>query len=357
VGLDTAKSDHHDDAQLLDILQDGVPLVLKPWDKIANQLGWTLQEVISRVSALYNAGLIRCISGIFDAASLGYSTALVAFDATGAEKTLSDSATTVSAHPGVSHCYARNDDLYNLWFTLAVSPQSTLGLKSTAERLAQKANVKHHLILPVIRKFKLRVRFDFDATKSCKKNVNSRGGSPESQQSLEVPGELEELKKSPLQQRTIHALQMDLPLTNEPFAELASKVGLAPKELLTCAEKLLAKGKMRRYAAGINHRAAGATTNVMIVWDVSRSKSEAAGINAASFPSVTHCYLRPPGKDWPFTLYTMIQTQSITDAREVIEQIASKIGSPPHRELWTTAEYKKSRVKLFTNDEAAWESL
>ena len=165
------------------------------------------------------------------------------------------------------------------------------------------------------------------------------------------------MKITPLLQRAIRGLQIDLPCTPEPFTKLGAKIEMDVRELIAHAGELLATGKMRRYAAAINHRTAGATTNVMVVWDVPNNKSEAAGGQAADFPSVTHCYLRPPAENWAYTLYTMIQTRSIAEARGVIEQIASRIGSSPHRELWTTAEYKKSRVKLFTNDEAAWENF
>lgn len=344
---------NRDDAVLLNILQDGIPLVVQPWGNIALRLGWTPQQVISRVERLYTAGVIRCISGIFDPAALGYTTALVAFDVHGVknvQKTLDDSAAAVSAHPGVSHCYSRDDDMFDLWFTLAVSSQSTLGLKSTVERLAKNANVKRHMILPAMRKFKLRVRFDFDAANSPDESL------------VEIPEEESQkstVEVTPQQRCAIRALQVDLPRTAEPFSELAAKAKMDVDEMLTCAAELLATGKMRRYAAAINHRTAGATANVMVVWNVFNTDNEAesAGTKAASFPAVTHCYLRPPADNWKYSLYTMIQTQSIPESQQVIQRIASKIGSPPRRELWTTAEYKKSRVKLFTNDEAVWEAL
>ena len=348
MGLEPAKSDQHNDALLLNILQDGVPLVVRPWDKIADQLGWTPSQVISQVSDLRDTGFIRYISGVFDPALLGYSTALVAFDANNVKKTLDYSAAVVSAHPGVSHCYARDDDRFNLWFTLAVSPQSSLGLESTVKRLAKNANVKHHLTLPVTQKFKLRVRFNFNAAKSTESCLRD-------ELSIIQPSP-DPVEITPLQQCVIHGLQIDLPLISEPFNELGAKVEMDAEELLTCGEELLASGKMRRYAAGINHHAIGVTTNVMVVWDVSDSESQAAGTQAALFPSVTHCYLRPRTSNWPFTLYTMIQTRNLTDAQQIIEQIAGKIASPPRRELWTTAEYKKSRVKFFTDDEANWEN-
>ncbi|MCK5114257.1 MAG: hypothetical protein KAR11_05795 [Phycisphaerae bacterium] len=348
MGLAPPKPHRRDNALLLNILQDAVPLVRRPWDKIAKQLDWTQQRVLERVSDLADGGFIRDISGIFDAASLGYSIALVAFAAGDSQNSLDDTAAVVAAHPGVSHCYARQDDRYNLWFTLAVSAQSSLGLQRTVERLGAKANIEKHLTLPATRKFKLRVRFDFDGADP----VTASPAEPAPQTS-KAAGDVE---ITPQYQAAIRGLQMDLPRVDEPFAQLGAKVGLTAEQLLSCADELIATKKIRRYAAAVNHQNVAATTNVMVVWDVSNDHAEFAGTQATEFPSVTHCYLRPRAEDWGFTLYTMIQGQNRPDAESIIESISAKIKNPPRRELWTTAQYKKSRVKFFTDDEAAWEN-
>ena len=39
----------------------------------------------------------------------------------------------INTHPGVTHNYLRNHD-FNLWFTLAIEPDSELGLRRHARR-------------------------------------------------------------------------------------------------------------------------------------------------------------------------------------------------------------------------------
>ena len=144
------------DRRLLEVVQHGVPLVREPFAQIAGLLNCSQQMLLDRIKALRGKeGVIREIAGIFDAAALGYAQALVAFRVAG-EK-LNQAGTLVSAHPGVSHCYARTGD-YNLWFTLAVSPRSELGLDRTAEILAERCGPADHLVLPMLKRYKLDVQ-------------------------------------------------------------------------------------------------------------------------------------------------------------------------------------------------------
>jgi hypothetical protein len=69
--------------------------------------------------------VIRQISAIFDTRVLGYESTLVA--ATIPQGRLNEGAKAINLHPGVSHNYERNN-AFNLWYTVAVPPDSRLGL-------------------------------------------------------------------------------------------------------------------------------------------------------------------------------------------------------------------------------------
>jgi len=143
------------DSRLLDRIQLGVPLVREPFAQLARELGCDEPRVMAHLSRLGGPeGIVREISGIFDAASLGYRLSLVAFEL--ANERLDTAGEIVAAHPGVSHCYARSGR-YNLWFTLAVSPVSKLGLEGTVGILADRCRARRRLILPALRRYKLNV--------------------------------------------------------------------------------------------------------------------------------------------------------------------------------------------------------
>src|SRR3712207_6985229 len=62
----------------------------------------------------------------------------------------------INTHPGVTHNYLRNHD-FNLWFTLAVEPDSPLGMQGTLDVMAEKTGAESIRQLPTPRMFKIRM--------------------------------------------------------------------------------------------------------------------------------------------------------------------------------------------------------
>jgi DNA-binding Lrp family transcriptional regulator len=335
------------DSRLLDALQRGLPLVRTPYADIAERLGCEESAVLARVAALRGEErLIREISGVFDAPSLGYQQALVAMAA--GEERLDAAGTIAIGHPGVGHCYARTQrggpeaPRYDLWLTLAVSPDSRLGLERTAERLAKLCEAERHVVLPVLRRYKLSVRFGANAT----------GRLAAAEPPRETPPPVEPTDE---QRRAVRALQQDLPAEHEPFDAPAAAEGLDVETLLRVGRELLAAGHMRRYAAVVRHRSAGARANVMVAWRVNELAADAAGRKAAESDRVSHCLLRKTAPDWGYNLYTMIHGRDEQDCRMTIDELVATGGLRDRVELWTRREYAKRRVRLFTGDERQWE--
>jgi DNA-binding Lrp family transcriptional regulator len=157
------------------------------------------------------------------------------------------------------------------------------------------------------------------------------------------------------QVRAIRALQFDLPAQGDPFAPVAQAAKMNVDELLAHGAAFLSRGQMRRYAAVLHHRAAGAEANVLVAWNVPPPQADSAAARCAAFAAVSHCYLRPPAPDWPYNLYTMIHGRSRADCERTISEIVAASDLRDRAELWTTAEYKKQRVPLFGDEEKKWE--
>ncbi|HUS47970.1 MAG TPA: hypothetical protein VM098_07620 [Phycisphaerae bacterium] len=333
------------DGRLLGLIERRVPLVRRPYVQIAAQLGAGERQVLDRLAALRGeGGLIREIAGIFDAAVLGYSQVLVALRV---KADSADAAGRLAAeHPGVSHCYKRTGS-YNVWLTLATSPESTLGLEKTAAVLSHLCGADSHMVLPALKRYKLLVRFSAPQAGENQAYEPQPAGSGRRPR----PGDLADD-----QLRAVRALQMDLPNEPQPFAALAATIAMEADELLVHGADFLAAGWMRRYAAVLHHRAAGAAENVLTAWRVAPADADRAGAICASRPQVSHCYLRPPAKDWPYTLYTMIHGRDRAECERVIADLAASAALADRAELWTAAEFKKQRVRLFGDEEPRWEA-
>lgn len=343
------------DGKLLDAVQAGIPLVERPYRALGEGLGLTEGDVLERIARLKADSIIRNIGAIFDTSRLGYRSSLVGFRLR--EECVDEAAVLVNAHPGVSHNYLRsfafsNDYRpaaycpYNMWFTLAVAPESQLGLETSMAILARDTGAEAARLFPALRVFKIGVRLDMDAEAAGarKEEGNFFTGNGAAGNSLR-----------PTERRIVQILQHDLALIEKPFCEIARQCGLDVETLLAGARELLQRKIMRRFAAILNHRKAGYTGNVMAAWPVSEEKVEAIGLQMAQFRAVSHCYQRPAYPEWPFTLFTMVHQKSREACEETVAAISRETGISDYAMLWTTREFKKVRLKYFTEDYAAWE--
>jgi len=325
------------DRRLLNAVQKELPLVARPFEAIAQQLEMTEVDVLDGLRRWRDdERVIRQISAIFDTRKLGYRSTLVAMEIP--SDRIDKAARIVNAHPGVSHNYERSHE-FNLWFTLAVPPG--MDLETHIDRLHELTGATATRILPTLKMFKIEVRLDMET------GVSNADGPPPPKVDIPPLGE-DDI-------RAIRALQVDMPLVSRPFAIEAETVGMSEDELLGYAHKFVADGRMRRCAAILAHRRAGFLANGMGVWKMPEERAEELGYRIASFPQVTHCYQRPVYEDWPYRVFSMVHARTEDKVREVIADIAAETGLSEFDILFSTREFKKTRVPYFTGEYEAWE--
>jgi siroheme decarboxylase len=326
------------DRALLNLAQKEVPLVAQPFAALATELGWTTEQVLERLAYWRDEmRVIRQISAIFDTRKLGYRSMLVAQQVP--RERIDDAAEIVNAHPGVSHNYERDHE-FNLWFTVATPPG--MSLEAHVDRLHELTGATATRMLPTLHMFKIEVRLDVEQGVS-----NADGPAP-------PKAELPPLTDVDIQ--AIRALQVDMPLVDNPFAIEAESVGMTESELLEHGHRLLAQGRMRRCAAILAHRRAGFLANGMGVWQMPEDQARRIGFQIASNPAVTHCYERPTYEDWPYRVFSMVHARTEEKVREVIEGIANDTGLTEYDILFSTREFKKTRVPYFTGEYEDWEA-
>ncbi|WP_438444353.1 siroheme decarboxylase subunit alpha [Gorillibacterium sp. sgz5001074] len=332
------------DAAILTILQEGIDLVERPYLAIAEKVSLSEDEVMARVEAMKN-DKIRQISAIFDTRTLGYSSSLVA--ARVAPERLDEAAEIINRHPGVTHNYKRNHD-FNLWFTLAVPPNSRLGLERTTDLLGKLAGVEAIRLLPTLKLFKIGVNLDMSGKQDLTKTKAAPQYREEDRKNASRVVTEQDI-------RMIRELQKDLPVTARPFDQWAVNAGVTVQALLEGAKSFVEKKQMRRYSAVLNHRKAGYTANGMGVWIVPEGRTDEVGYQMAEFKAVSHCYLRPSYEDWPYNIFTMVHGRTMDECESILQAIEDETGIHDRITLYSTKEYKKTRVSYFTPEMEVWE--
>lgn len=334
------------DQKLLTSLQVACPIVAQPWAEIGAELNLAGDEVMQRVGALKDSRVIRQISAIFDTKSLGYRSSLVA--ARYEPSRLDTAAAIISAHPGVSHNYQR-DHVFNLWYTIAVAPTSRLGLEKTVDWLHTASGALSTRLMPTLHLFKIGVELDLEGTGKASDKGAVRYGH---QQRPKEAAPLSELEI-----RFIRAMQQDLAIEAEPFVAMAGRLGVSLAELQQLTNEMTANGRLRRFSAVLRHREIGFSANGMGVWAVPGTDADIlrVGEQMATFRAVTHCYRRPSYPDWPYNIFTMIHARTKDECAAVVTALAAETGVRDHGILYSTKEYKKTRVQYFTDAEEQWE--
>ena len=330
------------DRKLLTEIQKEFPRVSRPFQALGEKVGLSEPDTLERIKKLKGENILRQISAIFDTKSLGYQSTLVAMKF--APDQLDRGAEMINQHPGVSHNYRRND-VYNLWFTVAVPPYDSL--RDTIQKLHELSGALNTLILPTLKLFKIGVKLDLTGSNSDQ--MESKEDIYDESKRRKAPPDL-----TSEQIEAIRALQEDIPLTERPYQVIGKASGFSEERLFELMNLFESKGYFRRFAGILHHRKAGFSANAMVVWNVPEEKQDEVGGKMAEFPQVSHCHKRPVFPDWPYSLYTMVHGAKAEDCEKIIQKITQAAGDWPRKSLYSTKEYKKVRLKYFTKDLDEW---
>jgi DNA-binding Lrp family transcriptional regulator len=323
------------DRRILNALQGSLTLAETPFASIAEECGVTEDELLRRAQALRDAGVLRHLSPIFDVFRIGYKSALIAFAIDPAR--LDEAAAVVSAHPGVSHNYAR-EHRFNLWAVLAIPRERDF--EGEVEALARGAGAISYHVLPALKLFKIAVEYDMVGKKTDSK--------PREQKPRAARRDLTAEERD-----VIRVCQDDLPLVSRPWAAAARELGMSETALLDKLRALEDEGILRRMAAVLRHQEAGFSANGMACWRVPEERIEEVGAILAADSRVSHCYWRPTFPDWPYPLFSMVHCETRADVTEIVADLSKKTGVTDYEILWSAREYKKERVRYFVDTPSA----
>jgi len=318
-----------EERRLLQYAQSGLPVISRPFDRLGRECQMDEFRVLDYLHIWKDQGLIRWLGAIFSTHALGYQSTLAAFSLP--PDKVAEAAGIINQHPGVTHNYQR-DHKYNLWFTLAVPPQESIG--DHLERLAQVSGAKEWINLPVVKTYKIGLVLPL-TEEARGKRVH---GASTQDHIYSVTDEEKAL---------IRILQEDWPLVPKPYEIIAGQWGRSENDLIEKIREWRELGIIRRIAAILRHHDAGFTVNWMVAWQIEGERLDVAGEQAAQNPLVSHCYYRPVTADWTYPLFTMIHAQSEEEAQKTVEDLHRLIKPTDYKILPSIREFKKIRLKLF----------
>ncbi len=331
------------DKRLLNLLQGSFPLAERPFARVARLAEVSEEEVLRRTRRLLDERIIRELTPIFDTRVLGYKSMLVAAKVDPGNPWRA--AKVINSHPGVSHNYLRNHD-FNIWFTVAVEPDSRLGLDGTLEVLQRLTGAESIRQLPTLRLFKIRMDLEMEAGTDA---LAAAGVAEE-------PKDPEPIELSDLDVAAIRATQGPMEVVAEPYAKAAAELGLSQRTLLDHLESMRERKALRRVAAILYHRRAGFSANGMGVWRVPEERIMELAPRMAGFRGISHCYQRPTYPDWPYSVFTMAHGRSKEECDAILDSIAEFTGIEDRRTLYSSTEFKKIRLLYFTDEHKRWEA-
>jgi len=144
--------------KVLQIIQTDFPIAKRPYRQLAQQVDSSEEQVIAAIRNLMERGVIRELSPVFELRRLGYTSTLAA--AAVPPERVEQVAACLNEHPEVTHCYLRDHDKYNLWFTI-IAP-SEKRIDDLLAEIEVETDCPQIQNLPAEHVFEINVVFDFD---------------------------------------------------------------------------------------------------------------------------------------------------------------------------------------------------
>lgn len=311
--------------ELLNCFQHAFPLVPRPFGEVGRRLGRSERWVLDTLAGLQAHGTVSRVGAVFAPNTVGAST-LAALSVPPSR--LAEVAARVSAHPAVTHNYAR-DHARNLWFVVTAADEASLAISLAA--IEEVARCGPLLDLRLEEEYHIDLGFDLASPSAPKKEIVVRRRP-------------ERIALSAVDRLLVDALAEGLPLVSAPFEKLGAALGLEESATLGRVEQWSRQGTIRRFGIVVRHAELGFGANAMAVWDVPDAQVTSLGETLARVPGVTLCYRRrtaPP--DWTYNLFCMVHGASPAPVRTLLDTAARLCGLDryPGAVLPTLARFKQ----------------
>lgn len=139
----------------------------------------------------------------------------------------------------------------------------------------------------------------------------------------------------PLDKKILNLIQQGMPLSENPFHDLAAQLGIEPGQLIGRLQQLKTAGYIRR-VGGVFNTAQMGYRSTLVAMEVSADKIRTVTQIINQYPQITHNYLRNNRLNIWFTL----STQSNAQKEQILNEITSAAGQVKIHEFPAVKHFK-----------------
>ncbi len=293
--------------RLIAALQDGAPLVERPFAEVADRLEVAEADVIEALGVLVARGDVRRVGAVLNHRALGIAhNAMCVFSVDGA---VADAPGALLAElPYVTLCYQRRAAPPRWPYTLYCMIHGTSAdqVRALAERAA-----RHAGLADVPRA----VLFSTRCFKQRGARYRPTPGAPAAARARPA------IALDDVDRRLVNLLQDGIPVDDHPYRAAAGALGVDEDEVVRRIASLLERGALSRFGPMYDvERFGGHFTLVAVQAPPERVDEVAAVIN--EFPEVAHNYQR----EHALNLWFVLATENPARAQEVLREIEAATG-------------------------------
>jgi DNA-binding Lrp family transcriptional regulator len=135
------------------------------------------------------------------------------------------------------------------------------------------------------------------------------------------------MESGKLDKEVIRLTQAGLPLTKQPYLDIARQLGVTESQVIDCITAMKNNRIIRRIAAVPNHYKIGYVANGMSVWNIPDEEVLGYGTQIGKLDFVSHCYQRPRHPQvWEYNLFAMIHAHDRDEVHQRAGYIAELLG-------------------------------
>lgn len=299
------KREFNFDVDLLMAAQYNMPLTEEPFVALSEKLGVSFDYVKNELERYLKRGLIIRIGPQLNYKAFRGESVAALVGARVEESRIFEVARMINKEKGVKHNFLREDENYNVWYTIKARDREVLFEKIKA--LMEKCRVEDYVVLPSKRVYKMDVKYDLYKGVSWSYRVEKNERVPL----------VEELGISP---ELLKDMEKNFSVEEKPFRKFAEKYGMKAGEIVDLLKELIEKRVVRDFYAVLNGERAGFKENGMNLIRT-ENPERIAGILLEKFPQITHLVERECPENWNYPLYFMVHAFE----RETIEKIAEEV--------------------------------